>query len=279
MPAQGNALGTGSGDENSRALKGHNRRVVENLVSPLQGWADSHSDRIPRALPWAFLFRPLRGGRKAQPQNSQGGGKGSLARNVIPSRATKTRVSKPSLQLGQHQLFTGPGRARPERLVFMRKRLRLPGLPRLGLALGLGLLALLTTTAKADLSVTGLGLYDGSSAPIVEIKCTGDSGVWVYGDAQTATNWTFPNGSSIPLYCIDLTHDNAVGDCYALKPWSSPSFSTSSYSNAANRIAWAIENGGLSGIGTAATQGVTRHRLSLAGATWPRRSCRQPAPR
>jgi hypothetical protein len=37
------------------------------------------------------------------------GGKGSLARDVIPSRATKTRVSKPSLQLGQHQLFTGPG--------------------------------------------------------------------------------------------------------------------------------------------------------------------------
>ena len=35
------------------------------------------------------------------------GGKGSLARDVIPSRATKTRVSKPSLQLGQHQLFTG----------------------------------------------------------------------------------------------------------------------------------------------------------------------------
>ena len=39
---------------------------------------------------------------------------------------------------------------------------------------------------------------------------------------QTATNWTFPNGSSIPLYCIDLTHENAVGDSYALNPWSSP---------------------------------------------------------
>jgi len=37
------------------------------------------------------------------------GGKGSLARDVIPSRATKTRVSKPSLQLSQHQLFIGPG--------------------------------------------------------------------------------------------------------------------------------------------------------------------------
>src|SRR5208337_2253701 len=36
------------------------------------------------------------------------GGKGSLARDVIPSRATKTRVLKSSLQPSQHQLFTGP---------------------------------------------------------------------------------------------------------------------------------------------------------------------------
>src|SRR5208337_506723 len=36
------------------------------------------------------------------------GGKGSLAREVIPSRATRTRVSKSSFQLSQHQLFTGP---------------------------------------------------------------------------------------------------------------------------------------------------------------------------
>src|SRR5271157_6137019 len=36
------------------------------------------------------------------------GGKGSLAHDVIPSRATKTRVSTSSLQLCQHQLFTGP---------------------------------------------------------------------------------------------------------------------------------------------------------------------------
>ena len=66
MPAQGTALGIGSGVENSNALKGQNRFVVKNLVSPFQGCADSHSDRIPRALPWAFLFRPLRGSRKAQ---------------------------------------------------------------------------------------------------------------------------------------------------------------------------------------------------------------------
>ena len=59
MPAQGTALGIGSRVENSNALKGQNRFVVKNLVSPFQGWADFHSDQIPRALPWAFLFRPL----------------------------------------------------------------------------------------------------------------------------------------------------------------------------------------------------------------------------
>jgi len=61
MPAQGTALGIGSRVENSNALKGQNRFVVKNLVSPFQGWADSHSDRIPRALPWAGRSLPLWG--------------------------------------------------------------------------------------------------------------------------------------------------------------------------------------------------------------------------
>ena len=37
MPAQGTALGIGSRVENSNALKGQNRFVVKNLVSPFQG--------------------------------------------------------------------------------------------------------------------------------------------------------------------------------------------------------------------------------------------------
>ncbi len=36
MPAQGTALGIGSGVEYSNALKGQNRFVVKNLVSPFQ---------------------------------------------------------------------------------------------------------------------------------------------------------------------------------------------------------------------------------------------------
>src|SRR5271157_5654345 len=78
MLAQGAALGIGSGVENSNGLKGQNRFVAKNVVSPFQGWADSRSDRIPRADPasgvppaWAFLFRPLRGGRKARHKNSR----------------------------------------------------------------------------------------------------------------------------------------------------------------------------------------------------------------
>ena len=46
----------------NNALKGHNKRVVENLVAPFQGRWNYRSDRIPRALPWAFMFRPLWGG-------------------------------------------------------------------------------------------------------------------------------------------------------------------------------------------------------------------------
>ena len=46
-------------NEKSHALKGHDKRVGQSIVSPFQGWAESHSHRIPRALPWAFLFGPF----------------------------------------------------------------------------------------------------------------------------------------------------------------------------------------------------------------------------
>ena len=101
------------------------------------------------------------------------------------------------------------GAVHPERLVFMRRHLRLLGLPRLGLALGL--LALLASEVKADLSVNGLGLSDGAKASKREAQSTGNSGSLGLWRRPDATNWTFPNGSSIPLDCIDLTHDNAVG--------------------------------------------------------------------
>ena len=49
------------------------------------------------------------------------GGKGSVARAVVRSRATKTRVSKSSLQLSQHQLFTGPVRGWADEKLVLHK--------------------------------------------------------------------------------------------------------------------------------------------------------------
>ncbi len=80
-PLAGSALGSGSGYENSHALKGHNKSVDKSLVSPFQGRADSHLDRIPRADPasgvspaWADMSLPLRG----EIQKAQHLGSGSL---------------------------------------------------------------------------------------------------------------------------------------------------------------------------------------------------------
>ena len=82
MTAQGNALGTRSGDEKSHALKGHNKCVDKNLVSPFQGWADSHSDRIPGRCPGLSCFGPFGAAESATtkarlrgdefPENTQG---------------------------------------------------------------------------------------------------------------------------------------------------------------------------------------------------------------
>ena len=49
------------------------------------------------------------------------GGKGSVARVVVRSRATKTRVSKSSLQLSQPQLFTGPVRGWADEKLVLHK--------------------------------------------------------------------------------------------------------------------------------------------------------------
>jgi len=111
--------------------------------------------------------------------------------------------------------------------------------------------------ANADLSGNNIGLFGGGNflpdqnSTVIEIQFTGNSGSWVYGDAQTATNWTNPGGSAIPLYCIDLAHDNYVGSSYQLTAWSNPN---SLSSDTLNRIAWAAANASLTGYGPAATQ-------------------------
>jgi hypothetical protein len=110
----------------------------------------------------------------------------------------------------------------------------------------LGVIVFLASKANADLTVNNLALYDGGSAPTAYISFTGTNGsfVDVYADPQTATNWT-SNGALIALYCIDTIHENAIGDTYHVTPESPPTFSTTtSYTDAANRIAWVLENVG-----------------------------------
>ena len=69
---------------------------------------EKNRSRCPR-LPQHPPYPPFaRGGFNGAPFAR--GGKGSLAGDVIPSRATKTRVSKSSLQLGHRRLFAGRAR-------------------------------------------------------------------------------------------------------------------------------------------------------------------------
>jgi PEP-CTERM motif len=126
----------------------------------------------------------------------------------------------------------------------MRSLCRIPVLPHLGLILALLLLPV--SEANADLTVNNIGLYDGTSnAPTAWIAFSGSNGyVDVYADPQTATNWT-SNGSSIALYCMDTIHENSLGDTYGVNPESPPTFSTTTtYFDAANRVAWVLENVG-----------------------------------
>src|SRR5271157_218566 len=120
MLAQGAALGIGSGVENSNGLKGQNRFVAKNVVSPFQGWADSRSDRIPRADPasgvppaWAFLFRPLRGGRKAQHQNfARGERNRSRAASFYPAPQKLASRNRPSSSVNSSFSLARPEPAR-----------------------------------------------------------------------------------------------------------------------------------------------------------------------
>jgi hypothetical protein len=76
----------------------------------------------------------------------------------------------------------------------------------------------------------------------------------VYADPQTATNWT-PKGAPIAMYRIDTIHENALGDTYGVNPESPPTFSTTtSYSDAANRVAWDLKNVGATAHARGAAQ-------------------------
>ena len=116
----------------------------------------------------------------------------------------------------------------------MKSRFGILILSRLGLTLGL--LALLTSEVKADLSVNNIQLYDGGSAPTAYISFTGQGSIDVYADPQSATNLP-----GVALYCIDLSHENYLSDTYSVNVFSPTFASTSTYSNPANIVAWGLE--------------------------------------
>jgi hypothetical protein len=126
--------------------------------------------------------------------------------------------------------------------------------------LAVGLLAMLSGQACADVTLNVTGLYnDGWGFPIVQIEYTAKGGgptqAWVYDDPQVVAGMVDSKGNPLPFYCVDLWHDNYLPDTYQATLGPPPTFATTSaYSDAANRVAWAIESASLTGYGPAATQ-------------------------
>jgi hypothetical protein len=96
---------------------------------------------------------------------------------------------------------------------------------------------LLGISANAD-SITNMQLYDGPAAPTATITFTNADGTGsntesVYADPQVS------GGTTAPLcFCVDLWHDNAVGDTYTITQVASMTFANSTYSDVDNRIGW-----------------------------------------
>ena len=104
------------------------------------------------------------------------------------------------------------------------------------------LLFLLASPANAD-SITNLQLYDGSAAPTATITFTNADGTgsnteYVYADPQVS------GGTTAPLYyCVDLWHDNSIGDTYTITQVASMTFANSTFGDVDNRIGWLDESG------------------------------------
>jgi hypothetical protein len=89
--------------------------------------------------------------------------------------------------------------------------------------------------------IKNMQLYDGTSgSPIVTVSYSNSSATAtiteeVYADPQVSSGTTAPI-----YYCVDLWHDNAIGDTYTITPTSSISYTTSTFSDVDNRIAWLL---------------------------------------
>lgn len=88
-------------------------------------------------------------------------------------------------------------------------------------------------------SITDLQLYDGTNhAPIVTITYSTADGAStlsasVYADPMVS------GGTVVPAYdCVDLWHDNYLGSSYTITPVAGIAYSTSTFKDVDNRIAW-----------------------------------------
>jgi hypothetical protein len=85
----------------------------------------------------------------------------------------------------------------------------------------------LTGTASAG-QITNWQLYDGNAAPLVTIY---------YTEADPQLSY----GTTAPIYyCVDLWHDNYVGQTYAINQVPTISFINSTFADADNRIGWLL---------------------------------------
>ena len=91
--------------------------------------------------------------------------------------------------------------------------------------------------ARSD-QITNLQIYDGNSSPIVNVTYSNPDGTGsitqsVYADPQVS------GGTTAPIYyCVDLWHDNYLGSTYTITPVSTLTYTTSTFSDVDNRIAW-----------------------------------------
>jgi len=103
--------------------------------------------------------------------------------------------------------------------------------------------------------ITNLQLYDGTSAsPTVTVDYTnangaGGNSAYTYADPQVSS------GTSNPIYyCVDLWHENNLGSTYTINSVASLTFSTSTFTDADNRIGWLLAQGPSTVDARAATQ-------------------------
>jgi hypothetical protein len=94
-------------------------------------------------------------------------------------------------------------------------------------------------TASAG-QITNWQLYDGNAAPVVTLCYTGADGTGsltspAYADPQVSFGTTTP-----VYYCVDLWHENDVGQTYTINQVSGMTFINSTFVDADNRIGWLL---------------------------------------